>query len=550
MSEGAQGTEGDDGDKKGENRHKSLLYVENETPYSFRMMDRKEYSGCCYGSPCYSVNMQSRDSVCKSDLLVVPFAGFVPVLVSYLDKEHSSNNYDIKAYATFDIYDNYNITGISSSLGRLYMYGNDKHSASNYCSGTLRLWQAFDAPEVMPIFNMTMETSTGTNEFDPSDPDKDVRLSSSPTVSFSSDGFPISLIYWNTTDSHLPDQCDIRNLENPIHVVARLSLLKGSRYLEGFGSVPGQQRSSLLLLRDCVYVQPFDFDNAKVILGFGNSSDTMNSFGWSLGRHDWVDCPKNTADAMSLYGKYGYNSVFCSDPSAHIALYRVPHDGDYFSYNSPRYTHASIAWRGDDVGWSSKFGRGPLMTHGNETHGDMNAVVGPYDVNVVNEVTCTAADGVPKLQYGIPALCFRGKPSALDRESTVDGRVFFFSDEEKSILAEVAAGVTPTARSAFQQKHGDWKSFVSSIPEVALSSCLSARAQGEAFWDLVGMGRDALPLVVEKLVDQEEFMSLLIYEHILGEDRGDEWVSAQEIAAAYAHSWIEEQATAQVDVDL
>lgn len=85
--------------------------------------------------------------------------------------------------------------------------------------------------------------------------------------------------------------------------------------------------------------------------------------------------------------------------------------------------------------------------------------------------------------------------------------------QEHSALASSLSEVPEDLRSRFDAAFKAWKRtwFSGSL---AIDSNPHARARGDAFDDLVAMGPAILPLVVETLTDDDNFLSLVLYDAI------------------------------------
>ena len=487
------------------------LYVNNPTPYNFKVSSFQ-----CQGSPTASVG----DSVGIGNGCSVSDVG------PYSDSHQVLKTENKEQYATIRL--NGAISGYS--FGYLDVGGWDPTgTSSNQCTGKFFFrGSGSSIGDRKFIFSLSkIQTKTGG--------DKGWSQSSTNPL-YGSDFIKYS---WTCGDASTNSQngcnrvdhgCPIDKAGNPVTVQIDIGwpVFYGRNFFDAGISTADQEAARTL--QRCIYVRESDFNSAAIVLGFNNQ---FNSFGWSVANQRWLNPPPNTAAAVSMYQGYGYENVYCSDPSATVALYRVPCLPNKCSSRDSGYVHASVAWQKDHLGWSSKFGAGPLMTHA-----DKSLIVNPYNMNVTHS-ECN-------IHYGIPALCF--KKSGNSEEGTgfmEDKKIFSFSDHEKELLNKSLEKVLLNLKKAFEEKYDEWKNFIKA-PEIVLDSSLTSRAQGKAFNDLADTGEEAIPLIVEKLIDQNEFMSLLVYERITGiDDHSEEWISAQEMAASYAHDWLEDYALTQ-----
>ncbi len=92
-----------------------------------------------------------------------------------------------------------------------------------------------------------------------------------------------------------------------------------------------------------------------------------------------------------------------------------------------------------------------------------------------------------------------------------------------------AAAVDKDLRRRFEKAYAAWKSTWSH-PLIVISSAPAARTQLTEFLDLIALGREILPLLMEKLTDPEEFFALVAVDRLtrrelqVSRERGDEAV--------------------------
>lgn len=338
-------------------------------------------------------------------------------------------------------------------------------------------------------------------------------------------------------------RCNVNASGTPFNVTE--NVLWGRLSLEDYISYLNKDNEFLVLknLGDCVYVSKDEFLKSFPIFGF---TERINSFGWSLGISEWVQPPLNKTQAVTLYSLY--QETFCSDPSAYIALYREPcYDGKNCTTS---FSHAALNWGIDypnatQIYWSSKFGAGPLLTHVS-----MNSIINPFATQYPSpscSSSVSSSYGIPS-HYGIPALCFKKKATASHEANPVFGRERRgFSEEENVLLKNCLSIVPDRSKAVFSSGYEGWKDFIAH-PPIVLSSSLDDRSHGKFFDSMVNLGKESVPLVIEKMMDEGEFMSLLLYEQIAGiRDRRDSSLSAQEIAEGYAHDWLNQVAASSGD---
>lgn len=114
--------------------------------------------------------------------------------------------------------------------------------------------------------------------------------------------------------------------------------------------------------------------------------------------------------------------------------------------------------------------------------------------------------------------------------------------EAKAVIDSKAAAVAPALREKFEKIHADWYEAAQNTPEIAMSSILEARTKLPQYAEMVGMGQDILPLVVEKLTHDEYFFTQLVYEALRPNDKkqlaSEPSDCAQAKAKAYVTLWL------------
>lgn len=88
------------------------------------------------------------------------------------------------------------------------------------------------------------------------------------------------------------------------------------------------------------------------------------------------------------------------------------------------------------------------------------------------------------------------------------------SRKERRFLQERATQVESQVRDRFQHAYERWKRACEH-PLIAISSNPGARTQTPEFLELISLGPSALPLLMEKLADPEEFFALQITDRLI-----------------------------------
>lgn len=125
----------------------------------------------------------------------------------------------------------------------------------------------------------------------------------------------------------------------------------------------------------------------------------------------------------------------------------------------------------------------------------------------------------------------------------------YLTGVEKKALREQLDSVPPQVRAAFEAAFSAWKDTWFS-GGLAISSNPHTRAVGAEFDALIALGPAALPLVVEKLADPDNFLALQLYDAMQPNERlivqfepGDERIleGEQGRARRVVHAWFANQ---------
>ncbi len=262
------------------------------------------------------------------------------------------------------------------------------------------------------------------------------------------------------------------------------------------------------------------YDDAK----FQGGNGAYNCLAWSLQISDrWIDERniKDEASAIDFYRTYGFEKDPMCGLHSHVALYCnvkqgrcVEHNGNYGYF---MYTHAAANPSSGIDAWSSKFGGMFLLSH--------------------NGIDIFKNDS-----YGQDSICFSRK-KGYDVALSLD-TIAPLSVEHVDKLSKLVYHIPLETQETFNVLHNEWKTFCFEQPEIVLSSAMGSRAQGDAFDQMVKIGRadpdNILPLLLNKIADPEEFMSVVIYEAITG-NTAVHLHSVQEQAIFHVNDWVEAQ---------
>lgn len=232
------------------------------------------------------------------------------------------------------------------------------------------------------------------------------------------------------------------------------------------------------------YFPSLDVDRAVVT---GETSTVYNCISWTVGYTDrWLWPGSSISTFDTFYRGFGY--VRAGDGP--IAAWGL---------STSDMTHGCISGPGHGPRWESKCGSDLRIQHGlNELVGSSyGRVVAFYRRSrLVEDVyTILVEDGMKK----------KGPKS-------------FPTTAQKKALREARADVPADIQSAFEAAFDAWKAtwFTGGL---AISSNPHSRTVGKEFDALIALGPQILPLVVQKLADQENFLALQLYDAIQPDER-------------------------------
>jgi hypothetical protein len=78
-----------------------------------------------------------------------------------------------------------------------------------------------------------------------------------------------------------------------------------------------------------------------------------------------------------------------------------------------------------------------------------------------------------------------------------------------------ATAVDPEVRRRFEKTYAAWRSTWTH-PMIAVSSAPAARSQSAEYHELIALGPEVLPLLMEKLTDPDEFFTLVAVDRLAG----------------------------------
>jgi hypothetical protein len=157
-------------------------------------------------------------------------------------------------------------------------------------------------------------------------------------------------------------------------------------------------------------------------------------------------------------------------------------------------THASVSGVGHGLRWESKCGTWLRIQHGlTEMEG------GNFYGNVLGFYAIPEAD-TPTIEEA------RASLRAMKAEKLSRAEIKFLKDQVRQ--------VDPEIRKRFEEAYAAWKEAWNH-PLIAISSNPASRTQTPAFLELLSLGQEILPLLMEKLTNPDEFFALQAVDRLL-----------------------------------
>ena len=232
--------------------------------------------------------------------------------------------------------------------------------------------------------------------------------------------------------------------------------------------------------------------NVNSIWVSGEKTRRYNCLAWTLGNtSSWV-WPWGSRDATKsefddLYRRFGYRP----SGSGSIAA---------FGANLNAMKHAAISGSGHGARWESKCGPWLRIQHG----------LGEMEGGTYGNVKGFYSKG-------------RGILSAMDEDLTTEETELAETEEDmlealsKDELAYISKKAKQTPKrlqTNFNSAYNAWKATWDD-PAVMVSSNPGDRARSVEFLNLIALGPEILPLIMEKLADPDEFFTLQAVERLV-----------------------------------
>lgn len=219
----------------------------------------------------------------------------------------------------------------------------------------------------------------------------------------------------------------------------------------------------------------------------GEATNSYNCISWTVGvTTRWLWPGASLANFDTFYRQWG----FIRSGNGPIAAW---------GSSTSNMTHGCISGAGHGPRWESKCGRSLRIQHGlTELEGaTYGRVLAFYS---------KARIAAPFADIAAELIASKGQ------------KLMKLSSSENMLLKKGVSGVPKDVQTAFQKAFEAWKKtwFSGSL---SIDSNPYSRARGKEFDDLVALGPQIVPLVVQRLTDDENFFSLVLYDTIQSDTR-------------------------------
>lgn len=241
-------------------------------------------------------------------------------------------------------------------------------------------------------------------------------------------------------------------------------------------------------------------DPTKVLVWAPDAS--YSCFSWSIGvTNSWINMPKTVSELEELYegiatatarlwrGDYNYKEVNTTSSERDIQVYA--------NWMSPQQTTKRITspiFRSSissNNAWTAKLGRNILISYVREDDGILNST--EYGV-------LTKAFGIDSNSFGEASEFYSEKYSATSISNPVKKQI-------KTLLASIPS----TTKKQFNSLYKAWSNNLDS--EISCNTHSYSKVAG--FQELVALGEQVVPLLLNLLLDPSNFVALVPYEEIL-----------------------------------
>ena len=229
--------------------------------------------------------------------------------------------------------------------------------------------------------------------------------------------------------------------------------------------------------------------DVRAVVVTDNATHRYNCIAWTLGvTTSWIWPWSSPNPTKSEFDLFYQSQGFVPSAFGPIAS---------FGLSLSKMTHAAVSGPRHGPRWESKCGVWLRIQHGLselEGGGVYGNVLGFYSVPETN---------------------------AIDEPAVVEGESFMkaqkLSKTDTKFLNIFVNEVDPSLRARFEKSYGDWRD-VWTHPCIVLSSNPHDRTHTPAFLELIALGPDILPLLMEKLTHADEFFALQAVDRLLKPD--------------------------------
>jgi hypothetical protein len=225
------------------------------------------------------------------------------------------------------------------------------------------------------------------------------------------------------------------------------------------------------------YFPNLNVDQAVVT---GETSTVYNCLSWTLGvTNSWIWPGKTIQDFDKLYNAAG----FVRSANGPVAVWGA---------SLQAMTHGCITGPGHGPRWESKCGSDLRIQHG------LNELVGPSYGRVL-------------AFYDRRRLLQSAQQALIDLLKKMRKQLAILSSAERAALRREISRVAESIRREFEKRYAAWRKTWSE-PHLAILSDPTSLRFSKEFAVLAALGRDIIPLVVEKLAQPDEFFALQLYD--------------------------------------
>ncbi len=233
------------------------------------------------------------------------------------------------------------------------------------------------------------------------------------------------------------------------------------------------------------YFPRLDVNRARVT---GSTTRTYNCISWTVGvTNRWLWPGSSIGNFDAFYRRFGYRRTGNGPIAA-------------WGHSLSNMTHGCVSGSGHGPRWESKCGSDLRIQHG------LNELVGASYGRVV------AFYSRSRILISENELEYVNKILKLDIE------IMVLNKEQSEIMKNIINEIQSNTKDEFEKLFNDWKKTWDR-DDSTLQSDPSFVREGEAYYNLASMGESIIPLLVEKLINSENFLALQLYDSIQNSDK-------------------------------